>query len=201
MDCKAFTMTELEALGELLWMLVTDLRTGPLIGLLLVAAVIDWRTMRIPNWLTLAGMAWGLLYNATHDTSIAAGLAYSAGGLVTGLALLLPLWLLRVMGAGDVKLMAAVGAVVGVPGVLHAVLWSFIVGGVAAIGYALSQRVFRRMASNVTAIVQSMAFAAMAGLRPTPALAGRASVGKLPYALSIAAGTISWLVARQLGST
>ena len=48
---------------------------------------------------------------------------------MTGLALLLPLWLLRVMGAGDVKLMAAVGAVVGVPGVLYAVLWSFIFGG------------------------------------------------------------------------
>ncbi len=192
-------MSEPRALIELLWMLMTDLGTGPLIVLLLIAAAIDWRTLKIPNWLTVGGIAWGLLYNATHATSIAAGLGTSAAGLATGFALLLPLYLLRVMGAGDVKLMAAVGAVVGVPAVLHAVLWSFIVGGVAAIGYALSQRVTRRMASNVAAIVQSMAFAAMAGLRPTPALAARASVGKLPYALSIAAGTISWLVARQLG--
>ena len=192
-------MSELRALMELLWMLMTDLGTGPLIVLLLIAAVIDWRTMRIPNWLTAGGMAWGLLYNATHDTSIAAGLGISAAGLATGLALLLPLYLLRVMGAGDVKLMAAVGAVIGLPGVLHAVLWSFIVGGVAAIGYALSLRMSRRMASNVAAIVQSMTFAVLVGQRPTPALAGRASVGKLPYALSIAGGTISWLIARQLG--
>lgn len=180
-------------------MLMTDLGTGPLIAGLLMAAVIDWRTMRIPNWLTVGGMAWGLLYHATRDTSVATGLLTSAGGLGTGFALLLPLYALRVMGAGDVKLMAAVGAVLGLPGVLHAVLWSFIVGGVAAIGYALSLRMSRRMASNVAAIVQSMAFAVLVGQRPTAALAGRASVGKLPYALSIAGGTIGWLVARQLG--
>lgn len=194
-------MTETEALLELLWMLVSDARTGVLILLLVTAAVIDWRTFRIPNWLTLAGMAWGLIYNATHATSVGAGLAVAAAGLAAGLLLLLPFWVLRVMGAGDVKLMAAIGAFVGFPGVLHAILWSFVIGGVAAVLYALSTRVFRRMASNVGAIVHSMAFAAMAGLRPTPALAGRASVGKLPYGLSIAVGTISWLVARQLGLT
>jgi prepilin peptidase CpaA len=194
-------MENLAAIAELLWLLVSDSGTGALIALLVVAALIDWRTLRIPNWLTLAGMAWGLLYNATHSTSIAAGLVTAAAGLAAGLLLMLPFWLLRVMGAGDVKLMAAVGAVVGFPNVLQAILWSFIFGGVAAVVYALSTRVFRRMASNVGAIAQSMAFAAMAGMRPTPALAGRASVGKLPYGLSIAAGTISWLVARQLGFT
>ncbi|WBY02597.1 A24 family peptidase [Ramlibacter tataouinensis] len=192
-------MTEFDALKELLWMLVTDPGTGPLIGLLGVAAVIDWRTMRIPNWLTVGGMAWGLFYNAAHATSIGAGLMASAGGLATGLALLLPLYVLRVMGAGDVKLMAAVGAVVGVPAVLHAMLWSLVAGGAAAIGYALYLRAFGRMATNVAAIAQSMAFAALVGLRPDPALTGRASVGKLPFGVGIALGTVAFLVARQLG--
>ena len=192
-------MDELRSLAELLWMLVGDPGTGILIALLAAAAVIDWRTMKIPNWLTVGGMAWGLLYNAAHATSIASGLTHSAVGLACGLLLLLPLWVLRVMGAGDVKLMAAVGAMVGLPGVLHAVLWSFIVGGIAAIGFALYRGALRQLASNVTAIAQSTAFATLAGMRPTPSLAGQPSVGKLPYGASIAVGTTAFLVARQVG--
>jgi len=190
---------ELQALGELLWMLVTHPNTGVLIGMLVMAAVIDCRTMRIPNWLTVSGMAWGLMVNATHATSIGAGLVHSALGLATGLVLLLPLYLIRVLGAGDVKLMAMVGAFVGAVAVFKATLVVFVVGGVFALAWAAWNRHLLRMTANVAATAQSMAFAAMAGGRPTPTLAGRASVGKLPYGLSIAVGTIAWLVARQLG--
>jgi prepilin peptidase CpaA len=55
------------------------------------------------------------------------------------------------------------------------------------------------MSANVMDIVQSMAFAVVVGGRPTPALSGRASIGKLPYGVSIAAGTIAWLGARLFG--
>lgn len=170
-----------------------------LVALLVVAAVIDIRTYRIPNWLTVGGMAFGLIYNAVAAASWSDGLLGAAAGLGIGLAVLLPVYVLRVMGAGDVKLMAMVGAVVGFPDILHAVLYSLIVGGVAAVGFSLHRRAFRRMSENVFDIVQSMAFAAMVGNRPTPALSGRASVGKLPYAVSIAGGTIAWLAARLFG--
>lgn len=170
-----------------------------LVVLLVIAAVIDARTYRIPNRLTVGGMVFGLAYNAITSAAWIDGLLGAAAGLGVGLLVLLPVYLLRVMGAGDVKLMAMVGAFVGFPDIFHAVLYSLVVGGIAAIGFALHRRAFRRMSENVFDIVQSMAFAAMAGNRPTPALSGRASIGKLPYGVSIAAGTIAWLAARLLG--
>lgn len=170
-----------------------------LVLLLVAAAVIDLRTYRIPNRLTVGGMAFGLVYNTVFASSWTDGLLGAATGLGVGLVVLLPVYVLRVMGAGDVKLMAMVGAIVGFPDILHAVLYSLIAGGVAAVGFALHRRAFRRMSGNVVDIVQSMAFAAMVGHRPTPALSGRPSIGKLPYGVSIAGGTIAWLAARLLG--
>jgi prepilin peptidase CpaA len=144
-------------------------------------------------------MVLGLAWNSWQH-GFTGGFLLALAGLGTGLALLLPLYALRIMGAGDVKLMAAVGAFLGLPDVLFAIVWSFIAGGVAAIAFALYHRSSRRMAANVAAIVQWMAFAAMAGVRPAPELAGRrASIGKLPYAVSIAAGTTGWLLARLAG--
>lgn len=174
-------------------------RLAVLVALLITAAVIDCRTMRIPNWLTAGGMLFGLLYNTVATAPWSDGLLGSLAGLAVGLVILLPVYALGVMGAGDVKLMAMVGAFVGFPDILHAVLYSLIVGGVAAIGFSISRRAFRRMSANVFDIVQSMAFAAMVGSRPSPTLAARTSIGKFPYAVSIAGGTIGWLGARLLG--
>ena len=185
----------LEPLAKLL----TQPGAAVLVALLVAAAVIDWRTYRIPNWLTVGGMVFGLIYNTVSVQPWHDGLLGALAGLGVGLVILLPLYALRVMGAGDVKLMAMVGAIVGLPDIVHAALYSLIVGGIAAVGFALYHRAFRRMTTNVMDIVQSMAFAAIAGNRPTPALAGRASIGKLPYGVSIAGGTIAWLAARVFG--
>src|SRR5580692_4136504 len=83
-----------------------------LLGMLtLVAAVFDIRYRRIPNWLVLSGMvaglAWGL-YSSGWS-----GLGHAAAGLGLGFAMYFPLYLLRARGAGDVKLLAAVGAISG----------------------------------------------------------------------------------------
>lgn len=189
-------MTETEALVELLWMLVADPRTGVLIGLLLVAAVIDWRTMRIPNWLTAGGMLYGLAINASMAPSSGAGLALAAGGLVLGLVLLLPLYLVRAMGAGDVKLMAAVGAFLGPLAVFKAALFVFVVGGLAALAFALSRRASRQLAANLTEFAQSLVLPGVAVWRPG---IGTASIGNLPYGVSISVGTQLFLLTRQLG--
>ena len=189
-------MPELNAVPELLAKLLASPRDVILVALLLAAAVIDWRTYRIPNWLTLGGMVFGVLYStATHG--FMAGLLPALGGLGIGLVLLLPLYALRVMGAGDVKLMAMVGAFLGSSEILYAVLFTFAVGGVAALAFACYRRALGRMAANVGGLVQSAAFSVMAGHRPE--LAIDASIGRMPYGISICVGTIAWLAVTRLG--
>jgi prepilin peptidase CpaA len=192
-------MNEFSAVGELLMMLLTDPRTGVLIVALVVAAIVDLRSYRIPNWLTAGGMIFGLLYNTVWPTSPDGGLLWSLEGLVTGLLLMLPLYLFRVMGAGDVKLMAMVGAFVGMSGIFYAMLWTFIVGGIVAIGYAYFQRALKRMMSNVRDVTQTAFITTFSGMRPNLQVDMQASAGKMPYGVSIAIGTIGWMVARQLG--
>lgn len=167
-----------------------------LVLLLALAAWTDWRTLRVPNWLTVPGMAWGLYFSAIHGTSVASGLFAGALGLLTGLLLLLPLFALRVLGAGDVKLMAMVGAFLGALATFKAALVIGIVGGVAAVLFALSHRALGQLAVNARDIVQS---AALPGVHLwQPGVSGT-SIGKLPYGISIALGTLVFLVLRQLG--
>jgi len=92
----------------------------------LIAAGIDFRRFRVPNALTFPLCFSGLLFHAWRGGL--AGLQFSAGGMLVGFLVLLLFYVLGVMGAGDVKLMAAVGAWVGGICALHV----FCVAGVAA---------------------------------------------------------------------
>src|SRR5215208_2731261 len=187
------------SLLELLALLVTNPHTIALFALLVVAGVIDYRTMRIPNWLTLGGVLVGLLSSTMNTGRPLDGFLWALAGMAAGFAVLLPLYVLRVMGAGDVKLMAAVGAFLGFPAILYAVLFTFVTGGIAAVAFAISHRASRRMAENVGAIAMSMTLAAMTGTSPATSLKHGGSIGKLPYAVSIGFGTVVFVVARQLG--
>ncbi len=102
-----------------------------LLAVLIAATIVDSRTRRIPNLLSLGAAALGILLAVTGYGSVTPGAAL--GGLALGLAALLPLHLLKAMGAGDVKLMAAVGAYLGPSVTLAAVLCTFIAGAVIAI--------------------------------------------------------------------
>lgn len=191
-------MDESEALRELLWMLVTDPRTGALIGVLALAAVIDWRTLRIPNWLTVGGMVYALLYHASHATSVGAGLWTSLLGLATGLALLMPLYLLRVLGAGDVKLMGTMGAFLGAQAMPLAVVFVLATGGLAALLYVVSRRAVSPFLHNLRFVTWSLLTPGSGAWRPSAA-ASMPSIGSLPYGVSICIGGIAFMVARQLG--
>lgn len=189
-------MQELSYSIEPVVRLFSQPRMTVLMVVLVTAAVIDLRTFRIPNWLTVGAMVLGLLINTVQPQQV--GFLWALAGLAVGLLMLVPLYALGVMGAGDVKLMAAVGAFLGLPAIVFAVLSTLIVGGVAAVVFSLYRRAFRRMTGNVVDIVQSMAFAAFAGIRPQGGMAGGQSVGRLPYGLSIAVGTLGWLATSQL---
>lgn len=101
-----------------------------------IAAWIDVRSRRIPNPITLLGAAAGLLVHAYGSGLY--GVADSVLGLALGLALMLPGYLLHSTGAGDVKLMAAVGAILGPKGVAVAFFFSILIGASIGVGYALA---------------------------------------------------------------
>lgn len=179
--------------------LLADVRWAVLLALLACAATIDCRTYRIPNWLTGAGLLAGVVLSAIHGERPAQDVLLSLGGAATGFAVLLPLYLLRTLGAGDVKLMAMVGAFLGVQDTLWALVFVFATGGLVAIGYAAFRSAAFQLFTNVREIVVSLAIASLTGTRAT-GMAQLRSAGRIPYGLSICVGTAAFLVARQLAA-
>lgn len=102
-----------------------------LVGVLALASVSDLRNRRIPNVVTFTAVAFGLVLNGLFFGLD--GLRESGQGFGLGLAMLFGLFVLRWMGAGDVKLMAAVGAIKGPEFVFYACLWSAVFGAVLAL--------------------------------------------------------------------
>jgi len=192
-------MQEFYALLELLGMLVTDPRTCVLFILLIIAAVCDCRTYKIPNWLTASGTLFGLTYSSAAAASLPVGLLWAFEGMLLGFFMMLPLYAVKAMGAGDVKLMAMTGAFLGVPSIAFAVVATFIAGGIVALGFALFNKALGRVLINVKNIVQTMVFSAAGGIRPSVSMEASKSVGRLPYGVSIGIGTIGYVVANQLG--
>lgn len=192
-------MTEMSVLVELLAILVRDPRTVLLIALLATAAYIDLRTYRIPNWLTVGGIAAGVLFAVAQPMAGHPDWVHAAAGMGVGLAVMLPAYLVRVMGAGDVKLMATVGTFLGPEQVFAAALITFIVGGVLALLYTIASGLTGQLLVNVGSIVRYALFSVVARISPVLNLGTTQSVGRLPYGVSIACGTTAYLVMRQLG--
>lgn len=102
-----------------------------LAALLMISAMTDIKWKKIPNALTFPVMLIGLF--AHGFMSGASGFLYSIEGLFLGLALLIVFYFMGMMGAGDVKLMGAVGSILGPSGVFKAFLFTAIAGGIYAI--------------------------------------------------------------------
>lgn len=192
-------MEEFYSLLELLTMLIKEPRYSILLALLVTASISDYLFYKIPNWLTAGGIVFGLIYNAVFPFSLQHGFLWALGGCAIGFAIMLPCYVLRIMGAGDVKLMAMVGAFLGVSDTLHAILYTFIVGGISALAFSLFNRTLVRMLDNVRNMTQTMMVSAMVGFKPDVRIAPGTSVGKLPYGICISIGTVGYVVAKQLG--
>lgn len=162
----------------------------------------DVRESRIPNLQVLLAMLSGLTLNTLGPANGAEGLLSdfpgalgpwkSLAGLALGLLLLLPLYALGVMGAGDVKWMGVLGAFVGpfeVPGLLLAVL---VAGGVLGVVRMLLKGQTRAvLQSTVGVLTQSWA----QGRLQAP----MQSVDRMPYALAFAGGLALYVYARHQG--
>lgn len=192
-------MQELSALLELLAMLLKEPRTAVLFVLLVTASISDYRTYKIPNWLTAGGIAFALIYNSVVPFYRDHGFLWALGGMMIGFLIMLPCYALRIMGAGDVKLMAMVGAFLGVTDTLHAVIYSFIAGGIAALLFAIRTRALGRLLTNVKGITQMMMVSAAGGFKPNLQIEANKSAGKLPYGICISTGTVAYVIAKQIG--
>ena len=100
-------------------------------SILCISAIVDFRTQKIPNLITFPAMIIALIYHFFFNGLD--GLIFSALGLTTGIGLLIIPYMLGGMGAGDAKLMGAVGAILGSKGVFVAFLLTALVGGIYAI--------------------------------------------------------------------
>jgi prepilin peptidase CpaA len=192
--------SEFGAALDLLVMLVLSPRTGVLLALLIAAAVSDSKSGRIPNWLVFGGALYAVVYSAfipVYPRDIGALLAL--GGLAVGLAAFLPAYLFRIMGAGDVKLMAMVGAFLGPWSTVGAVLSTLIAGGVLALALALSWGRLGRMVHNLAMICRGPVLTlSTTGTGGTVTTDGP-SAGRMPYGIAITVGTIAYLAFSQLG--
>lgn len=190
-------MADIASFLELLGMLVTDPRTGVLLALLVAAAISDLRTFRIPNRITGGGIVFALFYNTIVPPEWHADWTWAPAGMLLGFFAMLPMYLIRAMGAGDVKLMAMVGAFLGVADTAYALLFCIVTAGISALFYALHKGVMRRMLSNTGTVLRGMFWSSVATGNPQLNPAAIDSVGKLAYGISIAFGTASFLIARQ----
>lgn len=165
------------------------------VGVAVCAAVTDFRERRIPNWLTYPAMIAGLISQmALHGWK---GLLLgSGGGLLFGGVFLL-FHIVRAMGAGDVKLAAALGCIIGPAASLRVMFTTAVAGGALAIIFVVLSG---RMIETLRNTLWVAAFHARYGLQthPTINLDNPAAV-RMPYGLAFAAGTIYWAVSLQLG--
>ena len=102
------------------------------IGLLVLLALIcDIRTYKIKNQIVFPFVILGIITNAVSDGLN--GIIFSLVGLCTPIIVLILLFMLRMLGAGDVKLFAAIGAIMGAKFALYTIVYSFLAGGVIAL--------------------------------------------------------------------
>jgi prepilin peptidase CpaA len=179
----------------------TILPTGLLVALLAAAVWHDVRGRRIPNSIVFPGACAGI---ALH-TLLASGSGFfsaqggalgplaSIEGLALGLAILLPMYMLRAMGAGDVKLLAMVGAFTGPAAIVGIAIATLLAGGLLAIAVSLYTGSLGKMLNNSYHMLLHTVLGSVAGVA-TAVPAPDAPSGKLPYAIAIAAGATAYLL-------
>jgi prepilin peptidase CpaA len=155
---------------------------------LLPASVFDLRQRRIPNALTFPAMAAGIIYWSYLNGLD--GFMHGSGGMLLGIGTLILFYLMGMMGAGDVKLMGAVGSFLGPQGVVVAFLYSAIVGGLYALFVLARSKALKEAAGRYGMMIRGYVGTGQLIYIPP-------EEGKLPplcYGLAISLGTILSIV-------
>lgn len=147
---------------------------------LIISLITDIRNRKILNIVTFPAMVIGLIYYTL--TLGLDGFLFSSGGLLVGFFILLIPFLLGGMGAGDVKLMAAIGALTGVTFVIHSFFYTALFGGIIAV-YLIIRRNFSKHAVHQRE-----------GIGSTPVGNVKKQSITYPYCVPIALGTLSTII-------
>ena len=164
-----------------------------LLALVLGAAIYDVRYRRIPNWLTLAGVLVGLGLNSFLYQGWP-GLRFALVGLGIAFGVYFVLYALRAMGAGDVKLMAAIGSMVGWQDWFGIFIVTALVGGMAALGLVLARGRLKNTLFNVSFILSEMKSGRPAYLGKEELDVRNPKALGLPHGAVIAVATLFFLV-------
>ncbi len=151
-------------------------------ALLILAAVSDMRTRRIPNRLVLVILAVGILSSLLTWSGLQ-GLTRALAGVGVGFAIWLPFWFLRWLGAGDVKLIAAAGAWIGGWGAVEASVYAALIGGALTVGWLVWERGWGGM---TTAMWVGTMNPKVLGIAADPVAVRH----RVPYAVALAAGLL-----------
>jgi prepilin peptidase CpaA len=158
---------------------------------LIEAAYIDGRSLRVPNWLTFHFLLGGWIF--AYWNGGGALLLWSMTGALIGLMSLLPLYAIGGMGAGDVKLMAGVGAWIGPTLTMWAFLSSAIVGGLMGFAMMICSGELSRHLVLMHAIGREVLAIRDPAILSEVAARRKPTMLLLPYGIPIAVGTITYL--------
>jgi prepilin peptidase CpaA len=160
------------------------------------AAIFDLRQRRVPNWITLPAALIGIGLNTfLYEMP---GFWISLKGLGLAFLIYFPLYLLRGMGAGDAKLMAAVGAALGPANWLGVLFLTALLGGIAALIAVASRGRLRRTFRNIWFILLSLLHR-QAPFETNPELdVKNVQAVRLPHAVAIALGVFGFLAAAAI---
>jgi prepilin peptidase CpaA len=159
-------------------------------GVLIVAAVIDGWKLKVPNWITFPLIVSGWCFSAACFGW--AGLGWSLVGTAVGLGLLLPAYSIGGMGAGDVKLLAGVGAWVWPTVTFYAFCVSTIIGGIIAIAMVLVRRQWHHHFCQFFSILTEIWIIRDPETLSAIAADRKSTMMLLPYGIPIALGTIAY---------
>lgn len=161
------------------------------------AGWLDWRSRRIPNWLTVPAVLVGLIANTVAGGWD--GTKAALGGAGLALVLLFPFVLLRGIGAGDWKLMGALGAFLGPMTILVVLLVSILIAGTMAVLQSIKAKRLGTALANSWELIRG---AAIFGLRPHPVITlDNPGLLSLPFGVAVALATMisygaGWMLGR-----
>jgi prepilin peptidase CpaA len=158
------------------------------------AGILDWRYRRIPNWLTVSGLAAGVAVNTILFRW--PGLKAALLGTALGLGLLLPFVLVRSLGAGDWKLAGALGACLGPRQLLSVLMGTILVAGVMALAVVIWRGRLKRTLLNMARLLAALFRLRMPG--PEVSLDDPQAT-KIPFGVAMALTVLFYGLGRAMG--